>query len=256
MKAKIAILGGGPVAAYVYRACLDSGFNPTILSKEITSAPAGAFWLRWLPDPLEELAVKSSIQVTPIGSKEIYQIKQWGENGRFLPCSFPDEAYKSEGYDPRIAIPLLWGNVASATPFVYENDAQIMSLATEYDLVLQTFPSNESLELNRQYVVKVPTKTCSHSYDRNFVFYNGDPGAIVRVSILFGCIHYEYSTKVPATEIDPTGHFMDMHPNVREWSYRPRNNVHYIGRFAQWKRHMLAHEAYTSTKEILKENWT
>ena len=82
---------------------------------------------------------------------------------------------------------------------------------------------------------------------------------MTRISQLFGYLHLEYSQYyIPTQELIGNGRVTwvpDMSPGTPEWNLQnvPADNVHLIGRHAQWSRKILSHHAYEQTIKILEQ---
>jgi len=158
MTIKIAILGGGPVAAFVYRACRDFGIpNADILiyTQAIIQEISGAAWFRSIPKLSETNNLESvSIHVFGVGDSEEYFNKQWTSKNKIQnrSSSFPDTAYVSTGYNPRECLrPMLKDANVVITQKL--RDWQMKEIAEENTLVFQTFPTKEAaLKSNYGYV--------------------------------------------------------------------------------------------------------
>ena len=255
MTKRVAILGAGPVSAYVYSACVDRGIFPTIVAESITKSPYGAFWFRWIPKFLSHTFAPEKIEILSYGDKETYISKQWGKDldPDLYPSSFPESKIEAWGYDPSIILAKLWRN-AKVTKRPITDDEDIWSLAKIFDCIFLTFPSFESRRINAHYTVEVPTIRVKNSFPvSNKVYYDGGEGKIVRVSFLFGNIYYELVKDCEYNLPGEYGKFIDLHPSTPAWTNQIEKNVFYIGRYAEWNRHMLAHEAYEKAINILEQ---
>jgi hypothetical protein len=259
MTHKIAILGAGPVAAYVYTACKSRGIIPDVYAKEVTKAPVGAFWLRWVPRNMEQQFPRESIEIIPVGNKEQYIRKQWGESAvKTKSCSFPNVMYKEYGYDPALVLPVLWRD-CEIKLVESLSDEEIQKVAKSYDVVFQTFPSQKSIRELSEYVVRVPTAVYTNPIKQieNRIYYNGLMEPTVRLSVLFGKVQYEFVAGSEITEYEGAtiGSFVDLHPDTPSYENASAENIFYIGRYAEWRRHMLVHEAFLKTNMILKAHY-
>jgi hypothetical protein len=81
------------------------------------------------------------------------------------------------------------------------------------------------------------------------------------MSNLFGHVHLEYAKDyIPKKELVGDGKVTwvpDTLPDSPEWDPTdvPSANIVLSGRFAQWKRKVLSHEAYDQTKKAIEERW-
>ncbi|KKN66960.1 hypothetical protein LCGC14_0466400 [marine sediment metagenome] len=258
---KVAILGGGISAAYINYACLEVGIKPFVISKAKTGASAGCFWLHWIPKSLFKKGLKyERIYLSSIGTEENYVKKQWG-NVRVTDesSSFPVQAEIVYGYDPAYILPFLWQDtdVASSGNI---SDARAYDLTLEYDIVFKTFPNTCDIKQHQKYLCTFPVVTYIDSnLLQNLVMYNGiENDELVRFSVLFRRAHYEF---LHLKVIEPhqykygkLGTMTDIHPmSPPLMSELYASNLYLIGRYAQFKRRMLAHEAYDEATKILRK---
>jgi len=265
---RVAILGAGPTAAYVYRACLDKGIHPQVFGKEMVHGPHGAFWLYWLPQSVStSRADMETILITKTGTVEEYRRKIWGEV-EGVNCSFPtqDNAQMS-GYDPDIWIPKLWGKEIAFDQREFVSDKEIYSFAEDWDIVFQTFPTFES----RLYMNRIPIEICTYMFDMemssdNMIEYNGDPDfRIYRSSNLFGVFSTESAINGEGrkTFFPPSvGHLYSICKTIA-YKIDPRqyqgpdipaempDNLAMVGRHATWTAHRMAHRAYSLVRRYL-----
>jgi hypothetical protein len=257
-KSKVVILGAGVTAAYVKWACYDSGVDYEIFSEDVVPATPGAFWLRWVPKEIEDKANLQDITVIPTGDAATYVEKQWGNiKADYKSSSFPEAAVMIKGYDPLEVIPMMWG-MDDIVRCERITDERLVEFSRDYEVVFVTFPTRKSMKDNSEYRVRVPVVSYpdSRALKQNTVYYNGNPGKIVRMSMIFGSIHIEY---VPGSVLSPDlkeigkVHMVsDIHPNVPTYSETELPfNVYPIGRYAEWKRHMMSHEAYDKARIII-----
>jgi len=262
---KVVILGTGPSAAYAVMACIKLRVEYEIISNRgPTINFPGAFWPRLNPTsiPLES----RTINVYSIGTAQNYLAKQWGEvRSEWLEStSFPVNSREEVAYDPYLLFGEFWkhedirimGNLS---------DYIIKDLVTEFDLAFMTFATEKSKKVMEPYVIRYPI--VSHpiigKLDDStslFCLYNGSGyNHIVRLSKLFGFVHAEYGKDyVLKQELVGDGkitYVPDTWPNAPIWdpSDVPAKNVILVGRFAQWDRKVLSHNAYEFVLTKLQE---
>lgn len=264
-KLKVAILGAGPSAAFAYQACKAHAerVDVEVFSAEASKIPVGAFWFRWLPHNIRSQLRSQSIFTNYVGTEDLYVSKQWGDSVSVTgnSSSFPKELVGvQQGFKPEEAIPLLWDDVifVLGQPFT---DTDTTKLALEVDIVLQTFPTDESKEENKDKLTHFPLVTFDDvDHKTNIVTYNGSKGDTVRFSQLFGKVHFEYVPNhiIDGRTLGDSGSVrtvMDIHPDTIPWESdrTPAKNVHLLGRYAEWTRHKLSHDAYNDTVTILEK---
>lgn len=246
---KIAILGFGPSSMFSIMACNDQGFAPTVVGGDIVRVPAGAFYYHWLPQEYSKEAKIHHINYKYVGNAGVYSEKQWGNEN--YPSSF--WKYSNEiGYEPREVFSLF--QQKSTFKYVHSGimkTEDVLEYCGKYDIVVCTFPLPEIMEqaqkVTRPVIIR-PTKL-----QDNIIIYSGKKeDKWVRWSNLFGTTYVEYCNfeDVPkeAPRIVP---IVDLHPNLSvQMPFLP-NNLFFSGRYAEFKRTRLAHEAYKRMEEIL-----
>ena len=257
----VAILGTGPSAAYAAMACNDASVSYDIISNRspVMHFP-GAFWprLNLTGAPIPKVEVK----IYSVGTAEGYLRKQWGEvSPEWLKeTSFPIKARTELAYNPYELFRPFW---ATKNIHLVEglSDEAIADIAKEYAIVFMTFATQKSREAMKPYSIRYPIASYKYSTtNHHYCIYNGEePNHIVRMSSLFGYIHLEYSKDyIPKTELVGDGQITwvpDTLPDTPEWDLAdvPAKNVFLIGRYAQWKRKVLSHDAYAEVQSILVE---
>lgn len=254
---KVAILGAGFSAAYINYECQRLSIQPTVFAPAITGAPSGAFWLRDCPDHSVQ---PDTISVSSVGNPRDYMTKQWGAEYSDLLSSFPTEQHEVKGFSPAVVWDRLWINVQFRKVRMM-SDERIARIAKDFDIVFLTFPTEESKEENDKHriwfrVAEFPTSV----EKRNHVVYQGElRSRIVRASSLFGKMYFEYipgyDPKAVSFETDvQLRSAPDLHPDTPEWDPErvPSPKVVLAGRFAQWSRKVLTHDAKDRARKVIK----
>jgi hypothetical protein len=268
-KLNLAILGMGASALYAKSAIENSGvaYELDIYNLGDIRISPGAFWLRLLPEGLAgESIIAEPIHIEGIGSKNDYTLKQWG---RVFPSSFPEKERIEYGYNPLILMTRMFNNRSSDFNVIKLDkpltDVVIADSLSDYDLVFQTFPTDKAKKVQGKFIIKTPfssekiSKKEPSEWGNKVVYFGSMENPIVRTSLLFGYLYREYvsSVKFSKDQYDQyhCGYFPDLHPETPEWDIYdvPADNVVLLGRYAEWSRKVLSHEAYQKTLEILKE---
>lgn len=247
---RVAILGGGPAAAFAWRACLDSDITPEVYTDGITriSTP-GAFWIYWLPKSVVA-PVPERIHIGSLGTASMYSLKMWGQA---LPSSFPEAPETKIGYEPAASLFALWGSELTAyRKQKFQNVEQIAKVAKNYDLVFQTFPDPGA---STQFLRPVYTCTFSEPDSRwNSVLYDGTTSRVLRTSVLFS----RHSTECTECPEDcprrdaKLSVVYKLDPRVTEHPSPATDNIALLGRFASRNRKFLAHQTYQETVDCLR----
>ncbi len=252
---RIAIIGGGPSAAFAYRACWDMRLNPTVYADKLTS-PNGAFYIHDMPvtcPPDIRKQYAKSIHYIGIGTAEGYAEKMWGNPQ--IKTSFPITPRTEIGYDPAI-INWLWTDLDRLHPCGKLTDDGVVAIASQYDLVIQTFPTDESKKYRTIDQIPVFTKSIE-PMNHILLLYSGDNSPWVRATFSGEKLSLEYPKDFPTTEDLLYWTFSsvpDLPPETSDWIKGPASNVKLVGRFAQYNRKILSHHAYDRVLKLLKRS--
>lgn len=256
---KVAILGTGPSAAYAALACDSYEVESHIISKQSPSIfYPGAFWPRSNPTEME--LPLSTIYISKVGTAENYLRKQWGEVRPYWldETSFPSESSFEYGFNPYEFFGAIWKDRDIHLSQELTDDA-VSAISDEYDLVFMTFPTEKSKKALDSNLIKYPIVSYkSNLIGNSYCVYDGEThDKIVRISNLFGFVHNEYGKNyIPSMELVGSGQITwvrDMPPDTPEWDPEdtPADNVYLLGRFAQWSRKVLSHNAFENVTDIL-----
>ena len=267
---KVLILGSGLSAAFAYRACVDSGIEPDVVSREARAKfPLGAIWLHWTPFPAPTVEI---INVS-IGKEKHYIQKQWGANNPEWDSSFPKEPRTEHGVPVTdLIIDRLWeGAVIETGKFM--DDEEMLTLGQKYDLVVRTFATKADRQLYQKYLVEIPilawdvdpvgrerfAEQWAVQYSEEIrnqdviVIYDGTiTGHFVRKTLFPDKIVIEYSNRMYQRRSGIT-YARDLHPTT------PRldpmvGNVLRVGRWSTMDRKYLSHQAYNDVRIALMGN--
>lgn len=262
MPSKIAIVGFGPTAVFAAKAAYDMGCQVEIYTDQQKPMPPGATWLHWLPEDVSGMFTPTQIYVIGKGTSEQYTQRQWG---KVYPSSFPAKPVWEVGYDPMVVLDKLLPTVCNVNITPYRmSDADVKDLSVGFDLVFQTFPTRESKEQQPSLLPFVAAaKLGTEDPKKNYVVYNGTKdGIVVREACLFGNHFLEFpkgveEEEVRATHTSPlTGYKLvtlkDLDPRTKPWMGHDKK-IKLLGRWAQWDRKVLSHDAYEIATRHIQE---
>ena len=272
---KVAILGAGPSAAYVAKACEEFSAEYDIISSNSpTLFFPGSFWLR--QNPWTNTMAETRVYIYSTGSAIGYLRKQWKmiDPAWLQDTSFPKTAYTELVWNPYEILKPFWKDKnIFLVKDLSDQDIADIAQGPGYDLVFMTFATQRSKEIMKPFVIKYPIVSYNLNEivndltefikisDLSYCIYDGDTEHwITRISQLFGYIYVEYSQYyIPKQELVGTAGKItwvpDMSPGTPEWDPQdvPADNVILVGRHAQWSRKILSHHAYEQTIKILQE---
>ena len=251
---RVAILGFGPSALFSILACNDYGISPTVMAYGFEEpAVVGCFFYHWVPTWISEMVGTSLISVFTYGNEKTYIRKQWGEMSG-ITSSFNKYTGKILGYNPSAVNKSIIDICHFEKVKIFKEGGFYLSdVCNKFDYVIQTFPTEFSYN-TRPPLVHIPVSVQESSDPSNFIVYSGLEGdKWVRTSNLFGNRFTEYPPNFAVSSGDVVV-IKDMYPNVEPYQRcgDDPHNLYLVGRFAQWKRTMLAHEAYGRVQNILK----
>jgi len=261
---RVAIIGAGPTAAFVAKACIDFGAYTTLYAHgDIGKIPPGAFYFHWLPPELAKKHIPIQILVQGKGTAENYVKLQWGTNFVSTENSFPPQPRWEPAYNPSEVFSDLLSPkcVVQYIEFPF-TDVNVEYLTTVYDLIFQTFPTQASKEKQPPLIpYYMGVRYGTEDENTPYISYNGTGrDIVVREASLFGNLFLEFPKNVGEefikSNMDVTGfrlvELKDMHPDTKPWiSDNPK--IKFMGRWAEWSTHRLTHEAYALTIAALQE---
>ena len=273
MKPSIAIIGSGAAAAFAHRACKDYGCTKVDVYTDRMGKPSpGAFFFHWLPNDLRLKFEPENVHYMGMGTAERYWLNQWPDIAyeAMGPTSFPVKTYAQSGWDGHTVWDALWDNAKITIMAERFSDSDLREMAKFHDIVLLTFPTQESLKEQGWCQVQIPIEsvqtvtmqippssmlTLTQQYD-NFILYNGgEMFQWVRMSRLWGRTSFEYAHNSTYGQGDVSmTHHPDLLPSTPVWSKVPAKNFMLVGRFARWDRKYLSHQSYPDTIGAL-EHW-
>lgn len=260
----ITILGTGLSAAYAAWAvhAIAPMARVEILGPKPV-ATAGAIWARTNPTPYE--MPLHNIGVTLRGKADVYAQKQWGTLDPTTAHRRSSQMEVERGYDPAL---LMRKTFLKFQPAIsqFRQQSEVLTLAANRTAVIQTF----SLDFKaQQQLVRIPVVTHpSDSTEFMYCSYNGLAGdPVVRESLLFGRMFYELPFNATAEQVNSIAagaegrmvvYPLDIPPWCEQqpltWEQRHlAPNVLLVGRYPQFDRTHLAHQAFDDVQKFLRE---
>ena len=255
-KPTVAIVGGGPSAAFALMACTDLGIEPSIYSRGISIQP-GAFWFHKLPETFSRDFKKETILVELVGRRQDYIDKQW--KNYQLPedyaSSFPLISHHVLGYSPAAVLTDLY---LRRKQFKFHeltgnlDDDGLKFLSTLHDFVFHSFPTQTAQIENQDIIVNLPIIIEAEPNNSLMVVYNGlKDTTMVRISHLWG---YKFTELPPVKKVEGgpiqasdalLSFIKDLVPTDRLVDFfQLRDQIIPIGRLARFDRKALSHDAY------------
>lgn len=262
----VAVVGLGPTGAFVARAAIDCGYKVTVyVFGQSHLTPPGAFWLHWLPEDMTETFEPVEIKIIGKGKASNYVDLQWGkEIGKHYhtSSSFTEGMVIEEGYNPAQVLPKLVPDSVLIEYVAFPlSDIDVVGLTHSHQYVFQTFPRKVDVLTQPERIPYIAAARfdCKDP-NQNVVVYNGTGnGIVVREAYLFGHHFLEFPKNMPLVEV--LGNYdlsdyqhvvlKDLHPATTPIQADPLGRVYLMGRFAQWDRKCLSHDAYSRTVQIL-----
>jgi hypothetical protein len=142
---KVAILGGGPSAAFAAVACRDLKVGKIdIYAHQRVAAPAGSFYLHKIPHTLPDKDGQFLVSFG-IGNRGKYVENQYnGELPNHTPSSFPNETRVNQVWNYDQIRDIMFLGATWQDPVFYKSDEEIIDLLSFYDVIFHTFPSYKS----------------------------------------------------------------------------------------------------------------
>jgi hypothetical protein len=262
-KAKIAVIGLGPSGAFAAKAAHDMGCDVDIYTTTTNKMPPGATWLHWLPEDVTSRFTPTQIYIMGKGTEKEYVKRQWGSDK--ISSSFPKKPVWEAGFNPTEVLDVLVPDACHTHIVPHPmSDVDVKDLSRGYDLVFQTFATQESKNFQPPLVSFVAAASIGRSDpEKNFVVYNGTKdGIVVREAQLFGNHFLEFPKNMSIQEVrelhpDDGKHsyisLKDLDASTKPWLEDKSSKVKLVGRWAQWDRKVLSHDAYKLVQKYIKE---
>lgn len=250
-KPTVAILGTGPAAAFCHRACMDNGIAPEVYGeRDHLEDPHGYFWLHGLPASSGAMAsyALDTIYVIPVGElREYYGMQLWSDPT--ADTSVPDRAKVVNGYNWYDVKDWLWEGHRDIREVRFYDMAHIREETKGFDLVFVTFsPPELARRQPPARKIWVTEEPCDRKARTNWCLYNCTGwGTWLRTWQLFGARGTEWAE-------DPGGRaIVQRKLDPRCATVQEQGKYVFVGRFAQWERKFLCHQAYDRAVSFLQQ---
>lgn len=265
MRPSVAIIGSGAAGAFAYKACREYGCrNIEVYTDRLGKPSSGAFYFHWVPESISEKYEPDDITYVGLGTPDGYAKNQWPgiELGAGFVSSFPNSIMITHGWNASNVWDELWKGAKIEIIADKLSDTDLKDMSKLHDVVLVTFPTQESMLEMGDYLVRIPVHAVNNptasllpmdlfSKHDNIIIYNGSASfQWVRCNKLWGKMSLEYSY-VHSTDGEGWFYQQDILPMAIPWKKMIARNVMPIGRFARWDRHYLSHQTYEDTRDVL-----
>lgn len=250
---RVAILGSGPSAAFAVAACKELEIYPIVYSyKPWNTDLKGATWVSGIPDSYlrdpDMIRKYRVVHMMPLYSNaDIYNKAMWGD--AITETSYPLKPEVKSAYHPSVLLTMI-GSASVGHIYCKFKDDDIKRLSDEYDLVIQTFSTEE--EISKQpkllpiyiYEEDVPDRGV------NLAIYAGEPW--LRMSILWNKIFWEYAHPIEGYRQYPTI-ARKIPPDCPTILEGVAPNVLRVGRYATWERKAFSYHSYLQVRYRLEQ---
>lgn len=254
----IAILGCGPAGLLAAHAAASARKKFVIFSRPEPSRLGGA---QFLHKEIPGLTLEDPIEITVMaeGTPEIYRDKVYGTNERVPFVSFPKMAHHTlEAWNLIATYERLWSAYASHIVETEVNAMWLHENEGKFKKVLSTVPASAICKTNSGMIQEVHmfqgqriwiyTEALNANMPDNTIWYDGTRDrSWYRQSRLFGVGGTEYPIQV-SPPVKPLVH--GRKPIWNNCNCFPK--VVRLGRFGQWKKGVLTHDAFFGAAEALR----
>jgi hypothetical protein len=252
MASKVTILGCGPAGLLAAHAAKGAGHQVRILAtrRQMSDMPGAIYIHEPIPGVTDD-EPEAHIKFEKLGTREGYALKLYGAAD--ADCSWDSfPVGLRPAWDMKRAYEGLWG---AYSPYIEERliDVQAMAaLAEEDGCVISSIPPtaycpspHHRFKAKRVWIEREHRDICEMLGDPCVIYNGQESDAYYRTSLLFGHGSTEHAdlphNRTVYEGFKPLYTNCDCHPGVLR-----------VGRFGQWKRGVLVHEAYDRAREALR----
>lgn len=250
MKDEVIVLGCGPAGLLAAHAVNMCGREPVVLSRKVRSPIGGA---QFLHEPIPHVARKEdaeTVRFVKRGSAAIYAKKIYGDMA--APTSWDGyEEGEHTVWNMRRAYGILWEMYSGCIVEEEVTPGMVEGLASQGDMVISSIPLRATCPDPQDYEWKSQTVWIEYGTDVHTeaddmeIIYNGRSGsAWYRASNLFGWKGVEWSEPIEGA-VEITKPLYSSFPGVV--------GVLNVGRYGQWKKGVLVHDAYNDVMDYFTE---
>lgn len=257
---EIAVLGCGPAGLFAAHAVALAGHTPVIFSRKEKSKFAGAILLH---DRVEELDLSVipdlEVHILKYGTAEGYAQKVYGDSS--APTSWNEYSGVIRGWDLREAYDELWETYEGLVKELDITYDLLGSILNNYQMTFSSVPADK-ICANDAHKFTSKLVYLQHGLDQfnetrgedNLIYYNGASYGFewYRYSQIAGHVCWEFTSEPPDSP-DMAGYELTrirkpLDTDCDCWtSYRFRR----VGRFGEWKKGVLTHDAYEEARNAL-----
>jgi len=269
---KIAVLGLGFSGLYAAKAAKDAGCEVTVYSYCKNFNLLSDFWLSWIPEDVAENILPVPIKLIPIGKESKYLKLKWGRvptRAESFKSDFPNEEKTVMGYEPYRVYAAMYPEKVEYRFEMFSSE-EVNALTIIYDHVFQTLPSEDSYNAQNPllpYILGIIQDDKDVDFENDKVWYNGsDLGYVAIRSNLWGNSYFKFPMNLPLSEIARVmpDNFLNrmeflnrIELNQFTRIYQPPastpDNLHFIGKWAEWNPYRRFDQIYEIVKGILNE---
>lgn len=246
---QVAILGCGPSGLLAAHAVALQGWEPVIFSRKLKSQIGGAQYVHEHIPGVTPQNPEAQVTFVKEGTREGYAEKVYGDPS--APCSWDLwDVGERPMWSMHSMYERLWAEYAD---LIYDVEITPGKPFGQFDLVISSIPAmnlcHNPAHQFRRAMVWIGQTAARHCPD-DTIIYNGEPNIRwYRTSRLFGFEASESMSPIPW--VDPSAKTVQgFKPTENNCDCSP--HIHRVGRFGQWRKGVLVHDAFKQTVEIIE----
>lgn len=248
---RVLILGCGPAGLIAAHSAVMGGAEVRVLSKRVKSDIGGA---QYLHSPIPDVNIHGpdgEVEIRKIGTEEGYAEKVYGDPSFSTSWKNYTDGELRPAWDLRKTYDKLWEAYRLLIHDMTVTTATAARVSLEYDLVISSIPArvlcaHKEHRFTRQKVLILSLG--DQSYRDNLIVWNGDPKfKWYRWSKIFGVVGgYELPVRTAVLGAREIGKPLRTDCDCF-------GDIVRVGRYGQWNKDALTHEAYDITRKAMAE---